>query len=189
MMKLLTEMARFGENLECGKTKVDVELHGGDDRIYPPHIHIYHTSERKTKNKLFTIEINLAYYMWTGEFVPCRIFDKKKSVDRKDSTDTDWYNYMSYRQTIKEFLLDGDVKSKYAGCIDNIAVAIRVFNEEADLTQLHTEDKKKIKLRFGTISQNDKFLAVLYCYGKKIKRQFRVYFTKEQQEKFKEIFE
>ena len=188
MIKQLNEMARFGENLECGKNKVDIELHGGDDRIYPPHIHMYHSAERKSKSKMFTIEVNLAYLLWTGEVVPCRIYDKKKSVDRMNSTDTNWVNYLAYRQTIIEFLFDGDVKPRYSDCIDNIAVSIKVFNEEANLQQLHAEDKKKLS-KFGNISQNDKFLAVMYCYGRKIKREFKKYFSQEQIAKFKELFE
>ena len=41
MIKQLNEMARFGENLECGKNKVDIELHGGDDRIYRTYVTLY----------------------------------------------------------------------------------------------------------------------------------------------------
>lgn len=189
MMNILNEMARFGDAIKYNKVTVDIELHGGDDRIYPPHIHMYHTSERKTKNKTFTIEVNLAHLFWTDELVPCRILDKKKGIDRKNSTETDWKGYNIYFDIIQDFLYDGEVKGKYENCLDNIAVAIEIFNDEADLTQLHSEEKKKLREHIGTISRNDKFLAVMYCYRKKIKRQFRKYFTKEQQQKFKEIFE
>lgn len=191
MMRRLNEMARFGDALECGKTRIDVELHGTIDRIYPPHVHLYHTTERKMDRdkRSFTIEINLAYYMWTGHIVPCRIRDKKKKVDRMDSTETSWEGYKTYLQTFEEFICDGDVNKRYAGCIDNIAVAIRVFNEEANLSQLHKEDKELIRKKIGDYSQNDKFLVVLYCYGRKIRRQFRKYFTQEQIDRFKEIFE
>ena len=189
MMKLLTEMARFGKDLECGKDKVDIELHGGTDRIYPPHIHIYHSKERAKDQKLFSIEVNLAYLMQTGDIIPCRILDKKKNVDRQDSTNTSWINYIKYYQTIADFLFDGDVDRKYSNCIDNIAVSIKVFNDEANLDQLRKEHKSLLNSKFGTISQNDKFLAVMYCYGKKIKSKFKKYFTKEQIEKFRDIFE
>jgi len=90
--------------------------------------------------------------MWTGDIIPCRILDKKKNVDRQDSTNTSWINYIKYYQTIADFLFDGDVDRKYSNCIDNIAVSIKVFNDEANLDQLRKEHKSLLNSKFRTIS-------------------------------------
>jgi len=49
-------------------------------------------------------------------------------------------------------LFDGDVDRKYSNCIDNIAVSIKVFNDEANLDQLRKEHKSLLNSKFGTIS-------------------------------------
>ena len=151
-MNILNEMARFGVALPCGKKKVDIELHGGNDRIYPPHIHMYHTEDRKTKDKPFTIEMNIANLMFEDTLVPCRIIDKKKSIDAMGKDAIKMISkYYAYYDTLEDFLKNGEVLAKYSDCIDNIAVAIRVFNEEADLNQLRKEHKELLKKKFGTI--------------------------------------
>ena len=188
-MITLNEMTRFGSKLRCGKEYIDIELHGGKDRIYPPHIHIYHTAERKNKTKLFTIEVNLAYFMCSDVLIPCRIYDKKKSIDRKDSINTSWDRYHSYHETLDEFLRYGETEQKYCDCIDNIDAAIKIFNDEADMTQLRFEDSEKVHRLFGFINKEDKFLTMIYLCGMKIKRKFRKYFTDEQLNRFKIVFE
>ena len=187
-MNLLFEMARIGDAVRGRDILVDIVLHGGNDRIYPPHIHIYNTNERKMKSKPFTIEVNLAHLMWTGNLSTCRILDKNKGIDIKDSANTKWKGYLSYLDVIEDFLFSTEVMKNYSDCIDNIAVAIKVFNEEADLKQLRKEHKKLLQEKFGNIPESEKFIAVLYCYGKKIHKDFRKYFTIEQRQKYKDIF-
>ena len=182
------DISYLGVSVKGRDVLVDV-VFNRNDGIYPPHIHIYNTSERKIEDKSFDIEVDLAYLMWTGDVSHCRILDRYSDFDVKVSS-TDWEDYLSYLDVIEYFLFKRTVYiGMYLDYPDNVAVAIQVFNEDADLSLLSKEHKKLLKEKFGGhIYEQDMFLAVLYCYGNKIHKDFHKYFNSEQRQKFKELF-
>ena len=185
-MKQLFEMARFGSDLKIKKENFDVELHGFEDRIYPPHIHLYRTSERNrpSNKKTLSIELNFANFISTKNLTLSRVY-----IDGTDIKKKSFDKYLIYLKTIKDFLSETP-NEEYSNFEDNIAVAISIFNDEADMTQLR--DKKYLEKTYGTLYTNmkkeHKFIFVMLSMDMKIHNDFRKYFSKEAQRLFPAAF-
>lgn len=187
-MKQLFEMARFGSNLKIKKENVDVELHGFEDRIYPPHIHLYRTSERNrpSNKKSFSIELNFANFISTKELSISRVLIDGTNVNKKL-----FKKYLNYLDFITDFLFETP-NEDYSNFEDNISVAISIFNDEADMSQLRKEDKKFFEKTYGKLFTNmkkeHKFVFVMLSMDMKIHPDFRKYFSKETKNLFPAAF-
>lgn len=190
MSQLLLEMATFAKGLTCEKErdKFDFELHGGDDRIYPPHIHIY---KQKVRHDKWTIEINLAEYLSSGDVVFCRIVDN----GRKWTSAEECLKYKGiYRfiEFVQKHLTEKPTERDYVNCRDNLAAAIQIFAEEADMNQLRTTDKKYFSEHYMGLYKNIKpeykLIFVMLSMHKTINKKFHNYFDKSLIKTFPEAF-
>lgn len=190
-MSLLLEMAAFAKGLKCDResSRFDLELHGGDDRIYPPHVHIY---KQKTNHKIWTIEVNLAEYLSTGIVEFCRILANGK----KYSNSTECLRFKGryiFIDFFEEHIVEKPTEKEYINCRDNLEAAIRIFAKEADMTQLHAEDKKRFTKQYGSLFTSMrpeyKLMFTMISMKKKISKKYQSYFDKTLIKLFPEAFE
>jgi hypothetical protein len=192
MNKQLFEMAILGRNIHCGKDKKNsysIQLHGGNDRIYPPHIHIYKEGVSKSA---FSIEINLAFYLSDGYIQFCRIIDG--NIDYK--TPEKCIEYKGVRlfvDMMQTFLQSKPTVKEFTDCRDNLEAALRAFADEADMSQLHADDKKEFAKRYQglytNMSKESKILFVMMSMHKTINKKFFSYFDKGLLGTFKRAFD
>lgn len=160
----------------------NIQLHGGDDRIYPPHIHIYREGHKLSE---FSIEVNLAHYLETGgEIQFCRIIDIQKGVDYKSHEQCWKYkHFLQFSEMIDNWLKQKPARKEYLSCQDNLAAALKAFADEADMTQLHVVDKKPFTKKYGSLytsmQPDAKIIFVMLSMHKKIHRKFANHFSKE----------
>ena len=194
MNKQLFEMAILGRGITTKKDKkirYNVQLHGGNDRIYPPHLHIYKDGCKLSE---FSIEINLAHYLYSGGDIQfCRIIDGK-NIDFK-SPDECWkYRHiMQIYEMIEDWLHAKPTVKEFADCRDNLEASLHAFANEADMSQLHAEDKKEFTKRYQEfythMSKDSKILFVMMSMHKTINKKFFSYFNKNLLETFKRAFD
>ena len=190
----LFEMAVLAKGLTIKrdkKTRYNIQLHGGDDRIYPPHLHIYKEGSRLAD---FSIEVNLAHYLDTGGDIQfCRIIDKDKGIDYK-SPELCWKytNFMQFHDLIRFWLPEKPTQKDFLDCQDNIAAAIKAFAKEADMSQLHIEDKKNFSKIYNSLYTSMrpeyKLIFVMLSMHKTINKKYHYYFSPKLIKEFPNIF-
>lgn len=194
MNKQLFEMAVLGRGITTKKdkkTRYNVQLHGGNDRIYPPHLHIYKDGYRLNE---FSIEINLAHYLASGgEIQFCRIIDGK-NIDIKTPDECWKYRHIMQIYEMIEDWFHAKPKTKgFTDCHDNLEAVLRAFGDEADMSQLHAEDKKEFAERYQGfythMSKDSKILFVMMSMHKSINKKFFNYFNKSLLGTFKRAFD
>jgi len=191
MKEILYEMAILGRCYNIRGELCNFQLHGGTDRIYPPHIHIY---KEKVIKELFTIEVNFAHYLETGGDIQfCHVLDRKKNI--KYTSPEDCMNYKGIRlfsDATAEFLTSKPKMKEYIDCRDNIEAAIKAFADEADMSKLHADDKKVFAKRYGSLYINMKpeykLIFVMLSMHKTINKKFYSYFDKSLIKTFPEAF-
>ena len=192
MTNPLFEMAVLTRNIKVSKEKkslFDIELHGGDDRIYPPHLHIY---KQGVSHKLFSIEVNLAHYLERGFVQFCRVIDGK--LDLKSSEDCLKYrNILQFAEMTEEWLKQKPTEKEYIECRDNLEAVLKAFADEADISKLHAEDKKEFTNRYQAFYTNMrkecKILFVMMSMHKSINKKFFKYFNSGDLGTYKRAFD
>ena len=179
-------MSTFYENIsditkvkqKNGRGDYYLALNGNNDYVRPPHIHIY----KKKEN--WTIEINFQKFLCTGDPYIRRVKDPKRDIYPNDDEQFRYENY-------KEFLLvhlynKPNVKKPdyVVNAKDNIAAAIAIFNEEADIV-------RNGKKEYANVPKREKFLTIMKenCDLMKILSQFREYFPEDLQKKYSMCFQ
>ena len=189
MSKLLLEMAKLCDEIVIKRIPYEIHLHGMDDRIYPPHIHIY-----KQNDKNFSIEINLAHYLNTGGQIQyCMIIDKSKNI--KLSSPDDCLKFKGihhFTKAIEDWLKETPKKKIFSNCRDNLEAVLKVFADEADMNQLHNNDKKLFSKKYGSVSENMKpeykLIFVMKSMNKHIHKKFYNYFDSTIIKEFPKVF-
>ena len=187
---LLFEMSSFftgisdinnKRRLRIGNGNYYLALNGDKDYVRPPHIHIY---DKKDKQKTWTIEINFQRFLCTGD-----VYIRRIKTSRSDiyPTTEQQIQYESTKEIIYDilFMRPNVNKPEYiVNAKDNIAAAIAIFNEEADII-------RNGKKEYADIPKQEKLLTIIKenCNRMKILPKFRDYFPKDLQKKYSMCFQ
>lgn len=156
----ILEMATIGKNIQLGKNKYRIEIHGpaSKDRDVP-HIHIYLSNDSHPWNK-FNFEISLVDIIVNNEINLIRMKDviSKKNLTNRSKCSWDGYKKMYY--DFEDWLYSDNVtiRGEY---IDNLDALIYWFNEESNydnalLMYIHDKGLKVHPDNFKYFSDEDK---------------------------------
>ena len=187
---LLLEMSSFftgisdienKRRMRIGNGNYYLALNGDKDYVRPPHIHIY---DKKDKQKTWTIEINFQRFLCTGDVYIRRVNTSRGEIY---PTAEQQYQYESTKEIIYDILfMHPNVKKPnyIVNAKDNIAAAIAIFNEEADIVRNGSKE-------YASVPKREKLLTIIKenCNRMKILPQFREYFPDDLQKKYSMCFQ
>jgi len=165
----VTEMASIGYPV-LNKTNYYIALHGTNagDRERP-HIHIYLKEDVRPFNK-FNFEIALDEILCYDEVNIIRMKDGKKNIDIRNRNKCSWDGYTKLKNDFEDWLYNSDVEIR-GDFIDNLDACIYFYNMES-----------------GGMKSSNPLLEYIKKQGAKIMKKYRIYFTPEEFDRYKECF-